>query len=72
MNQNQRYRNTLKNKFSQALKDEVKSLPSGMQAVLFDDLVTAFESRFSVLNKVQSKMQSNLETSIMVGVEVLQ
>jgi hypothetical protein len=72
MNQNQRNRKALKTKFSQALNEEVKGLSSVMQAVLIDDLITAFENRFTVLNKAQSKMQPNLECNVSVGVEVLQ
>ena len=72
MNQNQRNRKALKTKFSQALNEEVKGLSSVMQAVLIDDLITAFENRFAVLNKAQSKSQSNLECNVTVGVEVLQ
>jgi hypothetical protein len=72
MNQKQPNRKALKTKFSQALNEEVKGLSSVMQAVLIDDLITAFENRFAVLNKAQSKMQSNLECKVMVGVEVLQ
>lgn len=72
MNQNQRNRKALKTKFSQALNEEVKGLSSAMQAVLIDDLITAFESRFTVLNKAQTKCQLSLESSVMVGVEVLQ
>jgi hypothetical protein len=72
MNQKPRNRKALKTKFSQALNEEVKGLSSVMQAVLIDDLITAFENRFDVLNKAQSKSQSNLECNVMVGVEVLQ
>jgi hypothetical protein len=72
MNQNQRNRKALKNKFSQALNEEVKGLSSVMQAVLIDDLITAFENRFTVLSKAQSKMNLDLESNVMVGVEILQ
>jgi hypothetical protein len=72
MNQKPRNRKALKTKISQALNEEVKGLSSVMQAVLIDDLVTAFENRFTVLNKAQSKSHSNLECNVMVGVEVLQ
>jgi hypothetical protein len=72
MNQNQRNRKVLKNKFSLALNEEVKGLSSVMQNVLIDDLITAFENRFIVLSKVQSKNNPNLESNVMVGVEILQ
>jgi hypothetical protein len=61
-------RKALKIKMLQALKEEVKALSTQMQDILIDDLVTAFESRFAVLNKVQS----NLECTVEVGVEVPQ
>jgi hypothetical protein len=61
-------RKALKIKMLQALKEEVKALSTQMQDILIDDLVTAFESRFAVLNKVQS----NLECTVEVGVEVSQ
>jgi hypothetical protein len=61
-------RKALKIKMLQALKEEVKALSTQMQDILIDDLVTAFESRFAVLNKVQS----NLECTVEVGVKVSQ
>jgi hypothetical protein len=68
MIKNQQNRKALKIKMSQALKEEVEALSTQMQDILIDDLVTAFESRFAVLNKVQS----NLECTVEVGVEVPQ
>jgi hypothetical protein len=68
MIKNQQNRKALKIKMSQALKEEVEALSTQMQDILIDDLVTAFESRFAVLNKVQS----NLECTVEVGVEVSQ
>jgi len=46
-------RKQLKNKIADALSDNIKMLSAGMQDILLDDLVTAFESRFEVLNRVQ-------------------
>jgi hypothetical protein len=68
MIKNQQNRKALKIKMSQALKEEVEALSTQMQDILIDDLVTAFESRFAVLNKVQS----NLECTVEVGVKVSQ
>ena len=38
---------------AQALNDKMSNLSSGMQEILLDDLVTAFESRIEVLNQAQ-------------------
>jgi len=61
-------RKALKIKVSQALRNEVKALSAPMQEILIDDLVTAFENRFAVLNKAQL----NLECTVAVGMEVIQ
>jgi len=53
---------------AQALNEEVKTLSTQLQDILIDDLITAFENRFVVLNKTQS----NLEFTIEVGVKVPQ
>jgi hypothetical protein len=60
--------NNLKSKLSQVLKEEIKALPDDLQAVLVDDMITAFESRYAVLNRAKS----NLEFAINPGLEVLQ
>ena len=46
-------RKLLKNKMAEALGENIKTLPNVMQDILLDDLVTAFESRFAVLNEAQ-------------------
>jgi hypothetical protein len=51
MKPDQLKRETLKTKMSQALNQEINALPSAMQKILIDDLVTAFENRFAVFNK---------------------
>jgi hypothetical protein len=68
MRRNQQNRNALKIKMAQALNEEVKTLSTQLQDILIDDLITAFENRFVVLNKTQS----NLEFTIEVGVKVPQ
>jgi hypothetical protein len=72
MNKNQRRRKALKIQVSRALKDEIKGLSTVMQNVLIDDLVTAFESRFAVLNKAELKVQLNLECNMIDRVAVPQ
>ena len=46
-------RKQLKNKMSEALSDNINTLSTEMQDILIDDLVTAFENRFEVLNDAQ-------------------
>ncbi len=46
-------REQLKNKMSEALSDSISTLSAGMQDILIDDLVTAFENRFQVLNDAE-------------------
>lgn len=46
-------REQLKNKMAEVLSENINSLSTGMQDILLDDLVTAFESRFEVLNDAQ-------------------
>ena len=72
MNKNQRRRKALKIQVSRALNDKIKGLSTVMQDILIDDLVTAFESRFAVLNKAESKVQLNLECNVIERVAVTQ
>ena len=46
-------RKLLKNRIAEALSDDIKALSPEMQDILLDDLITAFESRFEVLNQAQ-------------------
>ena len=59
-------RKLLKNKMAEALNDKIDTLPNGMQNILLDDLVTAFENRFEVL----SNAQLNLYCIANIGVKV--
>jgi len=47
---------TLKTKMATALKDDTATLSTEMRNILIDDLVCAFENRFTVLYKAESKM----------------
>ncbi len=49
---------------AEALNDNIQVLPSNMQDILLDDLITAFESRFDVLSQAQ------LNLHCFLGVEV--
>ena len=61
-------RKALKNKMAQALNDDIKMLPTGMQEILVDDLVTAFQNRF----KVVKEATSNFEYYVELGVKIPQ
>jgi hypothetical protein len=63
-------RKALKNKMAQALNDDIKMLPTGMQEILVDDLVTAFQNRVKVVKQVTSS--SNFEYYVELGVTVTQ
>jgi hypothetical protein len=65
---NNTYRKALKNKMAEALNDEIKTLPAGMQEILVDDLVTAFQNRM----KVVKEATTNFEYYVELGVKVTQ
>jgi len=46
-------RKELRNKMAEVFSDRIKALPLGMQHILLDDLVTAFENRLSMFSQVQ-------------------
>ncbi len=51
-------RKALRNEMAEVFSDRIKALPSEMQYILLDDLVTAFENRLSVFSKVKSSQPS--------------
>ena len=61
-------RKTLESKMAEALSDDIKMLPTGMQEILVDDLVTAFQNRF----KVVKEATSNFEYYVELGVKIPQ
>jgi hypothetical protein len=61
-------RQELKNKMAEALNDRIQTLSAGLQDILIDDLVTAFEIRFAVLNRAQSEVH----LVINVGMKITQ
>ena len=63
-------RKTLKNKMAKALNEDIKTLSSGMQTILIDDLTTAFESRLLVLSRAQSKNKPEINTFVNLGMEI--
>ena len=61
-------RKALKSKMAKALNDEIKTLPTEMQEILADDLVTAFQNRI----KIVKEATSNFEDYLALGVTVTQ
>jgi hypothetical protein len=59
-------RKQLKDKMTEALNGNIKTLSAEMQEILVDDLVTAFENRFEVL----SGAELNLNCCANIGVKV--
>ena len=64
-------RKELKNKMAIALKDNMGTLSTGMQNILLDDLITAFESRLAILNQVQSNVHCFIDIGVRVQKETL-
>ncbi|NWF87719.1 hypothetical protein HXY32_07945 [Candidatus Bathyarchaeota archaeon] len=48
-------RKELESKLAKALKQSIKPFSTELQKILLDDLVTAFQNRIKVLNRVQKK-----------------
>ena len=46
-------RDELEEKMAAVFGEEIKELSTQLQAILIDDLVTAFENRVNVLNRIQ-------------------
>ncbi len=51
---------------AETLSDHIRTLSPGMQEILLDDLITAFENRFKILNQTEL----NMYTLTSVGVNV--
>jgi hypothetical protein len=63
---NKTNRKVLKNKMAEALTDNIKMLPTGMQEILVDDLVTAFQNRVKVVKEATSKFEYYVELGVKV------
>jgi hypothetical protein len=59
-------RKALKNKMAKALNDEIKTLPAGMQEILVDDLVTAYQNRIKVVKQATSDFEHYVELGVTV------
>jgi hypothetical protein len=64
-------RKLLKNKMAEALNDNIEALSAGMQDILLDDLVTAFENRFEVLKQAQLNLYCFANIGVKVPSETL-
>jgi hypothetical protein len=64
-------RKELKNKMAKVLGNKIQTLSLGMQDILLDDLITAFESRIIVLNQAQSSLQCVIDFGVEVKNEQL-
>ena len=51
---------------AKALTDDIKMLPTGMQEILVDDLVTAFQNRVKVVKEATSKFEYYVELGVTV------
>lgn len=56
-------RNVLKLKMATVFSENIHTLSTELQEILFDDLVTALENRLKVLNKVQSNVKLEIAES---------
>jgi len=65
-------RKQLKTKMAEALNDNISTLSASMQDILLDDLVTAYESRFEVLNRAQLNLYSFANIEVKVPQETFQ
>jgi hypothetical protein len=53
---------------AKALNDEIKTLPTGLQEILVDDLVTAYQNRVKIIKQAAP----NFEYYVDLGVTVPQ
>jgi hypothetical protein len=64
-------RKQLKNKMAEALNGNIETLSAGMQDILIDDLITAFENRFEVLKQAQLNLYCFADIGVKVAHETL-
>ena len=72
MKSNSNSRKELKKKMGKALRDKIKPLPTELQDILLDDLITAFESRLAVLTPEQSNLHWFVDERLKVSIESIQ
>jgi len=61
---NVKSRKELKTKLTVVFREKIQTLSTELQGILVDDLVTAFENRLDVLNRVQSTVQLQIVEGI--------
>ena len=61
---NVKSRKELKTKLTAVFSEKIQTLSTELQGILVDDLVTAFENRLDVLNRVQSTVQLQIVEGI--------
>jgi hypothetical protein len=54
-------RRKLMEKMAKVFGEDVKVLPKGMQRVLLDDMVTAFQNRLKVLSRAQRSQEAEAD-----------
>jgi hypothetical protein len=56
-------RKEIQTKIATVFGEKIQTLSTDYQKILIDDLVTAFENRLAVLNRVQGDVQTYVEIS---------
>jgi hypothetical protein len=59
-------RKALKTKMAKALNDEIKTLPNGLQEILVDDLVTAYQNRIKIIKQVTPNLEYHIELGVTI------
>ena len=62
-------RKMLKDELAKVFNEKINTLPSEMQDILLDDLVTAFENRVEVFDRIQPSMQFHTSNGMMAQFE---
>ncbi len=65
-------RSELKHRLAKAFDEKIQMLSPDLQQVLLDDIVTAFESRMTVLNRANINVQCRTEIMENVEFETIQ
>jgi hypothetical protein len=59
-------RKALESKMAIALNDEIRTLPTEIQKILTDDLVTAFQNRIKIIKQATSNFEYYVEFGVTV------
>jgi hypothetical protein len=66
---NEKTRKELESKLKAVLSDRMQTLSKELQAILLDDLVTAFENRLNVLKRTQTGVRFATDLTACVRLE---